>query len=170
MKPLSNYIGEELVFRQTSLFKREFELCSSNENLAKMYFPKFLSSTALIEGLDEKYEIKVLSFWRTDVGIFKQGYSLPFAKFSQSGFWGFKGFIELPRGEKVMLKFGSFRKSCQVLNSSDELLISIKNKMSLKEKHQVIIENKSEIVDNNPWLVFLTFFKVLQFTKNSGVV
>jgi hypothetical protein len=170
MKKLSDYLGEELTFRQTSIFKREFELFSANELLAKMSFPKFFSSTALIEGLEEKYEIKVLSFWRTDIGIFKQGYQMPFAKYSQLNFLGFKGMIELPRGEKLILKFGSFKKSCQILNSSEELLITIRNKISFKEKNSVVIEKRSEVMDQNSWIIFMAYFKILQQTKNTGVV
>ena len=35
MKPLSNYIGEDLILIQPSLFKREYEFRSSNELLGK---------------------------------------------------------------------------------------------------------------------------------------
>ena len=55
MRPLSNYIGENLILVQPSFFKREYEFKSSNELLAKMYFPKFLSLTAVVEGFGEKY-------------------------------------------------------------------------------------------------------------------
>ena len=65
MKPLSKYIGEDLILIQPSFWKREYEFRSSNELLAKMYFPKFFSLTAVVDGFGEKYEIFRPSFWKT---------------------------------------------------------------------------------------------------------
>lgn len=168
MKRISEYIGSSLYFTQKTILKREFELVAEGESIAKMYYPKFLSTAAIVEGLDQKYEIKPINFWATSVGIFKQGYQMPFAKYDNTSFWGMKGEIILPRGEKLRLKFGSFRKSCEVFNSYEELIITFKNKFSLKEKNIINIEKRSELVDDNPWIIFLVFYKILQQNKNSG--
>lgn len=168
MKKLSEYIGRPLFFTQKSFLKREFEFIAEEEMVAKMYYPKFLSTAAIVEGLDQKYEIKPTNFWATSVGIFKQGYQMPFSEYVNTSFWGMKGEITMPRGEKLKLKFGSFRRSCEVYSQYDDFLISFKNKFSLKEKNIVTIEKRSDLIDENPWIVFLTFYKILQQNRNSG--
>ena len=87
MKKLSDYLGEELSIARVSVFKREFEFRSSNELIGKMYFPKFFSLSAIVEGFEDKLEIKSTSFWRSELGIFKSGYEMPFAKYTSTGFW-----------------------------------------------------------------------------------
>lgn len=168
MKKLSDYLVESLLLTQPSLFKREFELRSSTELIAKMGFPKFFSTTALVEGFESIYEIKTLSFWGSDVGIFKQSYELPFAKYTTENFWGTKGVIELPRGEKLKLKFGAFKKSCEIFSSSDELLVRFQSKVSIKDKNVITIKQRSELLDNHPWIIILAFYKTLQRNRNSA--
>lgn len=170
MKRLSEYIGRSLYFSRKSIFKSDFELITSDEIVAKMYYPKFLSTEAIIEGLDQVYEIKPLKFWGTSMGIFKRGHQMPFSKYENTSFWGSKGEITLTRGEKIKLKFGHFRTSCEIFNASDDLLVTFKNTFSLKEKNVIIIEKRSEILDENPWIIFLTFYKVLQQNGKTGAV
>ena len=169
MKNISDYLGEELILIQPSFFKREFEFRSSSELIAKMYFPKFFSSMAIIEGFAEKYEIKVPGIWRSDVEIYKSGYQMPFAKYKSANFWRTKGIIELPRGEQLYLKFGAFKKSCEIY-SSNELLILFQNKLSFKDKNVVTIGQSSRLIDENPWVIMLAWYKILQQNRKNSAV
>jgi len=169
MKRLSEYIDSPLYFTQKSFLRREFELIAGEKILAKLYYPRFLSILAIVEGLDQKYEIKPTNFWATSIGIFKEGYQMPFSEYVSTSFWGMKGEISLTRGEKLKLSFGSFRKSCRVYDTYDDLLLTFENKFSLKEKSVITIEKSSELIDENPWIVFLTFYKILQQNRNSGI-
>jgi hypothetical protein len=107
MKPLSSYIGEELILIQPSFFKREFEFHSTTEQLAKMYFPKFFSLTAVVEGFGDKYEIIRPTFWKSEIAIKKFGDDLSFASLT-TNFFRTKGTIDLQNGKKVLLKLGTF--------------------------------------------------------------
>ena len=133
MNALSKYIGEDLILIQPSLFKREYEFRSSNELLARMYFPSLFSLTAVVEGFDEKYEIIRPSFWKTDIAIRKYGYDMTFASL-KTNFFRTKGTIDLQNGKKLNLKFGVFKKSCEVFSEAEELLIMFQNKLSFKRK------------------------------------
>lgn len=167
MRPLSNYIGEELILMQPSFFKREYEFRSSNELLAKMYFPKFFSLTAVVEGFDDKFEIIRPSFWKTDAAIRKFGYDLTFAALT-SNFFRTKGMIDLSSGKRVYLKFGTFKKSCQVLDESNDLLLLFQNKFSFKDKNIVSIEKTSSLIDDNPWMVMLIWYFLVVNKKNGA--
>lgn len=164
---LSDYIGEELILIQPAFLKREYEFRSSKEILAKMFFPKFFSMAAIVEGFGEKYEIIRPTFWKSEIAIKKFGYDLTFATLT-SNFFRTKGMIDLPQGKKVYLKFGAFKKSCQVLDESNELLLLFQNKFSFKDKNIVSIEKKSSFVDENPWMVMLVWYFLMENKKNGA--
>jgi hypothetical protein len=165
MNVLSKYIGEDLILIQPSLFKREYEFRSSNDLLARMYFPSLFSLTAVVEGFEEKYEIIKPSFWKTDIAIRKYGYDMTFASLT-TNFFRTKGSIDLQNGKKLNLKFGAFRKSCQVFSEMDELLLLFQNKLSFKEKNIVTIQKSSSLIDENPWIVMMIWYLILQNRKN----
>lgn len=168
MFQLSDFIGEELVLIQPSLFKREYEFKRADKLLAKMYFPKFFSTTAIVEGFGEKYEIIRPSLWKMETAIKKFSYDLTFASVS-TNFFRTKGSIDLQNGKKLNLKFGAFKKSCQILDEMNELLILFHNKMSFKEKNIVTIEKQSDLIDKNPWIVMIVWYLILQ-SRNHGAV
>jgi hypothetical protein len=167
MTPLSKYIGEDLILIQPSFFKREYEFRSSDQLLAKMYFPKFFSLTAVVEGFEEKYEIIRPSFWKSEIAIRKFGYDLTFASLT-TNFFRTKGSIDFQNGKKLNLKLGAFKKSCQVFSETDELLLLFQNKLSFKEKNTVTIQKSSSIVDENPWVVMMIWYLILENRKNDA--
>jgi hypothetical protein len=167
MNVLSKYIGEDLILIQPSFFKREYEFRSSNDLLAKMYFPTFFSLTAVVEGFEEKYEIIKPSFWKSEIAIRKFGYDMTFASLN-TNFFRTKGSIDLQNGKKLNLKFGAFRKSCQVFSEMDELLLMFQNRLSLKEKNVVTIQKSSSIIDDNPWVVMMKWYLILDNRKNGA--
>jgi hypothetical protein len=167
MKPLSNYIGEELILIQPSFFKREYEFRYSKELLAKMYFPKFLSLTAVIEGFEQKYEIIKPTFWKSEISIRKFGYDLTFAALT-TNFFRTKGKIDFQNGKVIHLKFGAFKKLCEVYSENEELLLEIKNQFSLKEKNIVTINKSSSLLDENPWVVMMIWYLLIESKKNGA--
>jgi len=166
MKPLSSYIGEDLILIQPSFFKREYEFRSSKELLAKMYFPKFFSLTAVVEGFGEKYEIIRPSIWKSEISIRKLGYDLTFASLI-TNFFRTKGRIALQNGKGVNLKFGAFKRICEIFSESEELLMIIQNKFSFKDKNILTIQKSSSIIDENPWIVMMIWYFLIE-SKKSG--
>ena len=167
MNALSKYIGEDLILIQPSLFKREYEFRSSNELLARMYFPSLFSLTAVVEGFEEKYEIIKPSFWKADIAIRKQGYDMTFASL-KTNFFRTKGSIDLQNGKKLNLKFGAFKKSCQVFSESEELLIMFQNRFSFKQQNIVTIQKSSALIDENPWVVMMVWYQVIQRNRRNN--
>lgn len=167
MKPLSSYIGEDLILIQPSLFRREYEFRSANELLAKMYFPSFFSLTAVVEEFEDKYEIIKPSFWKTDIAIRKFGYDMSFASLT-TNFFRTRGSIDLQNGKRLNLKFGAFRRSCQVFSESEELLLLFQNRFSFKQQNIVTIQKSSALIDENPWAVMMIWYLILQNRKNGA--
>ena len=167
MNALSKYIGEDLILIQPSLFKREYEFRSSNELLARMYFPSLFSLTAVVEGFEEKYEIIKPSFWKTDIAIRKYGYDMTFASL-KTNFFRTKGTIDLQNGKKLNLKFGVFKKSCQVFSEAEELLIMFQNRFSFKQQNIVTFQKSSTLIDENPWIIMMVWYQILQRNRKNN--
>ena len=167
MNVLSKYIGEDLILIQPSLFKREYEFRSSNELLARMYFSSLFSLTAVVDGFEEKYEIIKPSFWKADIAIRKQGYDMTFASL-KTNFFRTKGSIDLQNGKKLNLKFGAFKKSCQVFSESEELLIMFQNRFSFKQQNIVTVQKSSTLIDENHWIIMMVWYQILQRNRKNN--
>jgi len=167
MKPLSSYIGEDLILIQPSFFKREFEFRSSTELLAKMYYPKFFSLTVNVDGFDDKYEIFRPNFWKSEIAIRKFGSDLYFATLT-ANFFRTKGTIDLQNGKKILLKFGAFKRGCDIFSESEELLVSIQTKFSFKDKNIVTIQKSSLLVDENPWIIMMIWYFLIETKRNAA--
>lgn len=167
MRRLSDYIGKEVLILQKSIWKREFELRSGDELMEKLYYPKFLSDTAELSVRDDIYEFYKPRFFSRDVDIRKQGYQNPIAHF-KNNFWGSKGVLELPQGVKLNMKFGLFKKLAEIFLGENNLMISILSRFSLKEKSEVIIEKRSDVIDEHPWIIMLAFYLSQLRKRNSA--
>jgi hypothetical protein len=167
MKPLSSYIGEELTLVQPSFFKREYEFRSSKEILAKMYYPKFFSFTVVAEGFNKKYEIFRPNFWKSQIAIREFGNELCFATLT-TNFFRTRGTIDLQNGKKVLLKFGTFKRACDIFSESLELLVSIQTKFSFKDKNVVTIQKSSSVIDENPWMIMMICYFLIESKKNGA--
>ena len=167
MIPLSKYIGEDLILIQRSIWKREYEFRTSDELLAKMYFIKFFSLTAVIEGFDDKYEIVRPSLWKSDIVIRKYGYDMSFASL-KTNLFKTKGLIDLQNGKKLILKFGNFKKSCRVFSESEELLLLFQNRFAFKQQNIVTIQKSSSLIDENPWVVMLVWYQIIQRNRRNS--
>lgn len=167
MLQLSNFLGKELILIQPSMLKREYEFKHGDEVLAKMYFPNFFSLTVIVEIAEEKFEIVRPSIWKSDIAIRKYGYDLTFASVSLN-FFRTKGKIDLQNGTSLNLKFGVFKKSCQVFDESNKLLLLFRNKISFKEKSIVTVEDKSEVIDKNSWIVMIVWYLIIQGRRNGS--
>jgi len=166
MRKISEYIGNELLIVQKSIWKNEFELRFGEELIAQMKHPKFFSELVELTFQNESYEFFRPKFFSREVAVRKKGYENPLAHF-KNNFWGSKGVLELPRGIRLNLKFGFFRKQVEIYLGESDLLVSILSRFSMKERSQVIIEKRSEIIDEYPWIVMLGFY-LSQLRKRSS--
>ena len=156
MKKISDYIGSDLKILQKSIWRRDFELKSGDELIARLFYPKFFSDSTELNIQNESYEFYRPKLFSWVVDIRKKGYQNPIASF-KNNFWGSKGVLELPRGLRLNLKFGFFKKQAEIYLGENELLISILGCFSLKVRSEVIIEKRSEIIDEYPWIIMLGF-------------
>lgn len=168
MKKLSDYIGTDLIISQKSVWKREIEFHSEEELIAKLTYPKFYSDRAELKIDNEIYEFFRPKFFTRDVDIRKKGYQMPLAHLTPN-FWGNKGVLELPRGVKINMKFGMLKKVAELYEGESDLIVTIFSRFSFKEKSQVVIERRSEILDDYPWIIMLAFYFSQLRKRNSAI-
>ncbi|MDD8018909.1 MAG: hypothetical protein PHP42_11090 [Bacteroidota bacterium] len=161
MKTLSNFSEQQLTIVQPSLFKRVYELRSSNECLATLRFPKLFSRGAEVEGFDGNWEFYFPSFWRREVAIRQQGYSLPTAKFVANR-WGGGGTIELPQGTRLKYVFKILKNSNDITTALGVPLVSLHQKYFSLKKTDVFIKSHSDELDKYPWVIMLVWYVMLR--------
>jgi hypothetical protein len=167
MKKFSDYIGSDLKILQKSIWRRDFELKSGDELIARLFYPKFFSDSTELSIQNESYEFYRPKYFSRDVDIRKKGYQNPIASF-RNNFWRSNGVLELPRGLKLNLKFGFFKKQAEIYLGENDLLISILSGFSIKVRSEVIIEKRSEITDEYPWIIMLGFYLTQLMKRNSA--
>lgn len=168
MQNLSDYIGQIISIIQRSIWRRAFEIRSEKEVIGKIVYPKFLSERVECKLGNDTFEFRRPHIFSNDIEIRKIGYQLPIAVM-HSNFLASKGIVDLPRGKKVVMKFGTFKSKAEIYHGENDLIAIVNNKFSFKEKCEITIERRTEILDENPWLVFLAFYFLQLKRRNTGV-
>lgn len=168
MQNLSDYIGQTILINQKSAWKRKYKIHSGKEVIGEFVYPKFFSERVECKLGNDTFEFKRPHIFSNDIEIRKSGYQLPIAVM-HSNFLASKGIVDLPRGIKVIMKFGTFNSKAEVYLGENDLIAIVNNKFSFKEKCEITIEKRTEILDENPWIVFLAFYFLQLKRRNTGV-
>jgi len=171
MKLLSDYIGEKLLFFQPSAFKRIHELKANDEIIATMQQKGFFGMRWETSVQNRNWEIYKPSIWKGVLEIREKGYEMPFASFSRERFKS-RGTVSLPKGETLKIEPHLFKGYTEIKNIHDECIVHIKPKTSLKDKAEVTIQKRSELIDKYPWVILVAYVIILeqrQQAAHSGI-
>lgn len=168
MKNLSDYIGQTISITQKSIWKREYKIQSEKEVIGELVYPKFLSERVECKLGNDTFEFRRPHIFSNDIEIRKSGYQLPIAVM-HSNFLASKGIVDLPRGRRVIMKFATFSSKAEIYLGENDLISIVNNKFSFKEKSEITIEKRTEILDENPWIVFLAFYFLQLKRRNTGI-
>ncbi len=157
MKNLSELAGGNLTIVQPSMWKNYFELKHDDEVIGTIRSSKFFGLNMIFKMDNKEWEIYHPGIWKSEIAIREQGYEMPFAKYLRDGFKN-KGTIYLPRGEQLRTIFKLFTGSYWIETLSGQCLVSFEDRVSLKERTRIFIEQKSELLDKNPWVVPLAWY------------
>lgn len=167
MKQLREYLNNELLIIQPSIWKSFYELKYKDELLGTMQLSGFFDHKAIIKFEKESYEIYKEKFWKKDILIRKEGFEIPTAKYVDKLF-SQTGIVNLDGGHSVRIKFYPFKSKYEIITDKEEILVSFKSKISFKHQTVVVIEKTSEIIIKNPWLIFLA--EILKLQRNHAAV
>ena len=153
MKTITDYFGYALMLVQPSLMKNYFELRCGDDLIMTMENPKFFSTNSLIRFYDKEWEVKSESFWKNNILVFEKGKTDSVANAVVKFFK--KTIIELPKGEKLFIKFGVWSGKISILTELEIPVATFKRKFSFKEKTEITIEQKHKTLDIYPWIIML---------------
>lgn len=168
MKRLSDLIGCNLKIVQTNVWQREYKFIAENDLIGEMKYPRLFSDTVVCQIEKEVWEFSRPNIFSDKILIRKQGYELPIATL-ESNFFATKAEVKLPRGRKVLIKTGFLKKQVEIYLNENDLLAKLYNKFSFKGSSDIMIEKRSEVLDENPWIILLAFYYAQLRRKNSGV-
>lgn len=161
MKNLSELAGEILVIHQPSVWKSFYELKHGEEVLGTILSKGFFGRTVIFKIDKDEWEIYSPSFWKSEIAIRQTGYELPYAKFKREGFKS-GGIVKMYKGEQLKLEYKLFKGGYNIQTLSGEHLVTFKEKVSFKERTQLQIERKSELLDKYPWVIALAWQIMMQ--------
>lgn len=160
MKPLSDYIGEKLLFVQPSLFKGLNELRSNDLIIATIQARGFLSMRWEVSIQNKNWEIYRPSCWKSTFDIREAGYEMPIASYVKERF-RCSGAVSLPKGEILKIEPHHLKGFTVIKNVKEECLVRINPKTSLTDKAEVLIEKRSELIDRYPWVILLAYIVII---------
>ena len=158
---ISEYIGQRIWFKQPSVFKRFHELKAGEELIGTLQQKGFFGMRWEVSIQNKNWEISKPSCWRSALDIRETGYELQIANFIRDRFRS-KGMVSLPKGEKLKIEPHFFKGFCEIKNMQEECIARIKPKTSLKDKAEVMIEKKSELIDQYPWTIILAYIITIE--------
>jgi hypothetical protein len=161
MKTISEYFDQKVWFYQPSVWKRFHELRAGETIIGTIQQKGFCGMTWIVEIQNKKWEIYKPSFWRSLIQIREDGYELPFADFIKERFRS-KGMVNFPKGEKLKIAPHLFKSFCEIKTENDEVLVRIKLKTAMRDKAEVVVEKKSDLIDKNPWVLMLAYIIALE--------
>jgi hypothetical protein len=161
MKSLSELAGETLAIHQPSVWKSNYELIHDEEVLGTIRSKGFFGRNIIFKMEKDEWEIYHPSIWKTEIAIRQAGYELPYATFKRKGFKS-SGIVKMYKGEQLKLEYKPFQSGYNIQTISGEHLVNFKDRVSFKEKTQLHIERKSELLDKYPWVIVLAWHIMLQ--------
>lgn len=155
------YRGEALQLVQPSIWKRIYQLRTSGDSILTMTYPKLFSTSAIVEGFGEVWEIDKPSIWKSNLEIKKQHNQLPFAKFTSEK-WGRGGMFELPNGGRIEYAVNLWKGYNDLLSQQKVNLVSLKRESIWKSALTITLNQESELLDKNPWLIMAVYYLMLE--------
>lgn len=169
MKSLNDFLGEQLFIVQPKFLKNYFELKNGEEVLGSMEVKGFFKNKVYVTIFDKKFMFIQRSFWRSIIEILEENKELPVATYRSKIFKNY-GFIDLPFGESLKVTYKFFNSGYDLRNSLDEILIIYTNKFPFKNRTEISIEKKSQLLEKYSWVIFLPFFISRERNKNSRAI
>jgi hypothetical protein len=157
MKNLSYYFKKKLEFIQPSVWKTYYELKNGDEVIGTVKKIKTFGFQLEIDMFNKKWIFYRPSFWRSEIAIREQGYSLPYAKYKGEKFKE-HGTIELPKGGRIKIVFKAFKKDYEIQDSSGQVLIKLVDKVKFHTTVEISIMKRSELIDKYPWIIILAWY------------
>lgn len=160
MKNLSEYIDRPLRIVKKTFFGFEYNLFAGEELLGTFNIRLF-NKGGLVSNLEKRnIQFYKSNFFSREILIREEGKELPFANYRRA-FASLTGEVTLPGSNKLFIRFGYFDVATEIKDDKENTLILLKRAGLFSRTLNVIIKGKSPLVDDNPWVLFLTLYMII---------
>ena len=162
MKSLSEYVDRPLRLIKKSFFSFKYDLVAGDEVLGTFDYKMFFGLSGFVKGFGmnniEFYKEKFLSW---EVCVREEGKELPFAKYKRD--FGIRSaHVDLPQGNKFNIHYGFFDIATEINNENETNLVLLKRKNVFSRTMAVTIKEKSKLLDEYPWILFLVLYIIIR--------
>jgi hypothetical protein len=162
MKLLSEYIEKPLRLVRRSIFVFTYDLVTGEEILGTFDFRLFFNKGGNVKGLEKRnVEFYKSNFWSREVLVREEGCDLPFANYKRDVLVR-TGNVFLPNGNKLTIHFGFFDIATEIRDDKGKVLVLLKRAGLFTRAVNVRIKEKSDLIDNNPWIIFLLLYLIIK--------
>lgn len=156
MKNLTEYLGQTLTITQPKWFKNNFELRNGEEIIGEIQLKGFFGTRVLVNAFGLSLEFYKPSFWKNIIEIKEADKQMPFSSYTEK-FFSRKGTLNLPQGESLIIALGYLKTADSIRDTSDNILVVMKQKFSFKEKVEISVESNNKLLDKYPWVIVLAW-------------
>ncbi len=162
MKLLSEYVDRPLKLVKKSFFGFHYNLVAGTELLAAFEYRLLFGFRGLVKGFGKpNIELYKENIFSREVLVREEGKENPFAKYRRD--FGFRtGHIELPNGNKFKVHLGFLDFTTVINNENENTIASIKRTGLFSRNYSVQINEKSDPLNENPWIMFLVLYLIIK--------
>lgn len=165
MKLLSEYIDRPLRLVKKSLFSFEYDLFAGEEIIGTFNYRLLFRKGGDVKGLEKRnIEFYKDYFWSREIKVREEGKDIPFANYIRD-FINRTGNVFLPNGTKLIIHFGFFDVATEINDDKGNIILLLKRQGAFSRTLNVIIKRKSELLDENPWIIFLALYLIIRRRK-----
>lgn len=165
MKLLSEYIDRPLRLVKKSLFSFEYDLLAGEEVIGSIKYNLFFGTSEIVKGLEKRnIEFYKNHFFSRQINVREEGKDIPFANYNRKMI-SKTGNIYLPNGNKLFIHFGFFDVATEIRDDRGNVILLLKRQGAFSRTLNVLIKRKSELLDENPWIIFLALYLIIRRRK-----
>lgn len=168
MKSITALVDHPLTWAQPKGMKSFYELRFGGEVVATMHFPKMLSSMAVGESSDGKWEFERKGIFEVRISAQDPERGTETVFFTPRVFKG-GGIVQTESGKKLELVQNVWRSIFLLKTETGEILFEMKSRGFFKHFVDVQMNRRSASYPELPCLVMLVFYIILMARRDAAV-
>ena len=162
MKNLSEYIDRPLRLVKKSFFSFEYDLLAGEEVLGTFNYRLLFRRGGDVKGLEKRnIEFYKDYFWGREIKVREGGKDIPFANYKRD-LLNRVGSVSLPGGNRLEIHLGFLEFATEIKDEKGNILVLLKRPGLFTRAINVTIKEKSDLVDSNPWIIFLVLYLIIK--------
>lgn len=167
MKSIKALVDHTLIWSQPKGLRQEYELHFGNDLVATLRFPKMLSSNAVAESGDGKWELERKGFFNITIIVRKNGYESALATFTPRPFKG-GGIVQLEGGKTLVLRQNAWKSIHELGTEEGESLMELTSRGFFRFFVDVKMNRRALQYEELPAIVILLFYIILMGRRDAA--